>query len=217
MSRTIFTFNWGMRSDRYLDDDVVVCRGIAGINSAGNSKLARIYLRSAWRNSSRSKYDRSASILIRSGGLRASEKFPVETPTTRGWPRFRSGLRSGGHSPAPYIRVYSRIFRKLFFFVIGEIRLTDNIDVRPGLGYRVGIIRFLQTCELQGRMLASFYPRTFQGSDDLRQRFVEMKRDNKRSFARYAIPVLCMNDYLLRSEIVCYLSRKRWKRYSSNI
>lgn len=68
-----------MKSDRYRDDDVVVCRGVAGINSDGNSKLARIYLRSAWRNSSRSKYDRPASILIRSGGLRASEKFPVET------------------------------------------------------------------------------------------------------------------------------------------
>lgn len=79
MSRTIFTFNCGMKSDRYRDDDVVVCRGVAGINSDGNSKLARIYLRSAWRNSSRSKYDRPASILIRSGGLRASEKFPVET------------------------------------------------------------------------------------------------------------------------------------------
>jgi len=116
----------------------------------------------------------------------------------------------------PYIRVYSRIFRKLFF-VIGEIRLTDNIDVRPSLGYRVGIIRFLQTCDPQGRMLASFYPKTFQESDDLRQRFVEMKRDNKRSFARYAIPVVCMNDYLLRSEIVCYLSLKRKKKYSTNI
>lgn len=43
----------------------------------GNSELARIYLRSAWRrNSSRSKYDRPASILIWSGGLRASERFP---------------------------------------------------------------------------------------------------------------------------------------------
>jgi len=51
------------------------CRGVVVINSNGNSELARIYLRLAWRNSSRSKYNRPASILIRSGGLRASEKF----------------------------------------------------------------------------------------------------------------------------------------------
>lgn len=63
-----------MKSDRYCDDGDVVCRDVAGINSDGNSELARIYLRSAWRNSSRSKYDRPASILIRSGGLRAFRK-----------------------------------------------------------------------------------------------------------------------------------------------
>lgn len=129
----------------------VVCRGVAGINSDGNSELARIYLRSAWRNSSRSKYDRPASILIRSGGLRASEKFPRGD---HAWvaadpKRIAEAVSSIRQL---YIRVYSSYLQQTFF-VIGEIRLTDNIDVRPSLGYRVGIIRFLQIFPRSARFI----------------------------------------------------------------
>lgn len=101
------------------------------INSDGNSELARIYLRSAWRNSSRSKYDRPASILIRSGGLRASEKFPVETD--HAWvprPRFRSGLPKRW-AFASHISAYILVSSVNFFLLSAKygLRIISMFDL----------------------------------------------------------------------------------------
>lgn len=141
----LFVQYCGIKSGRLLQTTMLLSRrGVAVINSNGNSELARIYLRPAWRNSSRSKYDRPASILIRSGGLRASEKFPRKD---RAWVAASEANRC---EPSPAI--YSHILVSFVNFFYRRNTLMDNIDVRPSLGYRVDIA-LSATRDPQGRFI----------------------------------------------------------------
>lgn len=126
-----------IKSIRYCGHDVVVSR--RSRHSNGNSELARIYLRPAWRNSSRSKYDRPASILIRSDGLRVRKVSRGD----RAW--VAASKADCRELSQPYIRTFSYLPRTFFFFFLFYWRNTvaDDIDASGvSSGYRA---LFLQT------------------------------------------------------------------------